>query len=711
MTESTMIRTHSVGLSTKIHPRHLERLAIVYVRQSSTRQVEENIESTQLQYQLADRAVLLGWPQERVDVIDDDLGISGRSIEGRIGFQRLLSEVSLEHVGIILGIEMSRLARSCRDWHQLLEICAVFGTLLGDADGIYDSRDHNDRLLLGLKGTMSEAELHVLQGRLRAGQLNKARRGDYFTHAPIGYIRVQDTLELEPDDQAREVVRLIFEQFQKLGAMTAVMRYLAMHDLKIGVRDHRGPDKGQLKWRLPNQATILGLLHHPIYAGAYVYGRRESNPRKAVPGRPGTGRRWASVADWDVLLRDRLPSYITWEQWEKNQKTLRDNSASYGRGAPRGTSLIAGRVVCARCGKHMSVSYAARAKARFTCDMSRQQWGLKQCQALNAKPLHDLVEQQLLLAVSPASIRLSLSAAQATEAERSNIENHHRQSVERAAYNGDLARRRYESVDPGNRLVAAELERRWEATLLEQRQAEEAFHRLQQQQPVKLSPQEESQLRQLADDIPRLWREESTKGIDRQAIFRALVDRVAVEVINNSERVRVTIYWTGGFESHHEICKSVHRFNQLESAPEIRARIIHLKRQGATHQSIAETLNLERFRSTSGTHFTIAVVNGMCRRFRDEGIDLGRDPASTQHWTLTALAAELQIKRETLNTWRRRGWVLADRNTKQWLFRVDEKELKRLHQLADYNRQPLQKIPTTLTTPNRKKKSKVPKVP
>jgi DNA invertase Pin-like site-specific DNA recombinase len=605
-----------VTLSTKIHAHHLERLAIVYVRQSSARQVEENVESTQLQYQLADRAVILGWPQERVEVIDDDLGVSGRSIEGRLGFQRLLAEVSLEHVGVVLGIEMSRLARSCRDWHQLLELCAVFGTLLGDADGVYDPRDHNDRLLLGLKGTMSEAELHVLQGRLRAGQLNKARRGEYFTHAPIGYIRVQNALELEPDDQAREVVRLIFEKFKDLGAMSAVLRYLTRHNLRIGVRDHRGPDKGQLTWRRPNQATVLGILHHPIYAGAYVYGRRECNPRKFVPGRPGTGRRWVSADDWDVLIRDQLPAYISWEQWEKNQQKLRANSARYGAGAARGTSLIAGRVVCARCGRRMSISYAAKANARFTCDMSRNQWGLKQCQALNAKPLHDLVEQQLLLAVSPASIDLSLNAARAIEADRSNVERHHQQSVKRAIYNSDLARRRYESVDPGNRLVAAELERRWEAALLEQRQAEEAFHRLQQQQPAKLSSEEESQLRMLSEDIPKLWRAATTCGVDRQAVFRALVDQVAVEVIGNSERVRVTIHWIGGFESHHEIRKSIQRFEQLESAAEIRSRIIDLKRQGANHQLIADTLNRAGFKCTSGTDFTIPVVSGLCGRFR-----------------------------------------------------------------------------------------------
>ncbi len=724
MTESTLTRVRSTGrhdtrprpatlLSTKIHAQHLERLAIVYVRQSSTRQVEENIESTQMQYQLVDRATALGWPRDRVDVIDDDLGVSGRSIEGRIGFQRLLAEVSLEHVGLVLGIEMSRLARSCRDWHQLLELCAVFGTLLGDADGIYDPRDHNDRLLLGLKGTMSEAELHVLQGRLRAGQLNKARRGEFFTHAPIGYVRTENSLALEPDDQAREVLRIIFAKFAELGSLSAMMRYLLKHDLKIGVRDHRGPDKKTLQWRSPNQATICGILHHPIYAGAYVYGRRESNPRKIVPGRPGTGRRWASVDDWDVLIHDKLPAYITWEQWEKNQQILRENSARYGTGAARGAALIAGRVMCARCGSRMSVSYAERSNARFTCDAARNHLGSKQCQAMNAKPLHDLIEQQVLLALAPASIELSLNAVRTIEADRATIERHHKQSVERATYNSDLTRRRYEAVDPGNRLVAGELERRWEAALVEQRQAEEAFHRLQQQQPVKLSSDDECRIRNLSENIPALWRAVTSTGIDRQTIVRALIDHVAVEVIDNCERVRVSIHWAGGFESHHEIRKSVQRFDQLESASTIRAKVIAMKQSGACHQAVADALNGEGFRSTSGSEFTTPIIRFLCKRIRAGGVDLNPvtvSPSllSANVWTLARLASHLGIKRETLSTWRRRGWVNADRNGQRWLFHANAEELSRLRKLAEYKRIPLQKTPEKLTTPIQQKGSRSP---
>ncbi len=694
---------HATSLSSKILNQHLERLAIVYVRQSSTKQVEENIESTQMQYGLVDRATALGWPRQRVDVIDDDLGISGRSIEGRAGFQRLLAEVSLEHVGIVLGIEMSRLARSCRDWHQLLELCAVFGTLLGDADGIYDPRDHNDRLLLGLKGTMSEAELHVLQGRLRAGQLNKARRGEYFSHAPIGYVRTEDSLELEPDDQAREVVRLIFGKFAELGSMSAVRRHLRENSVLIGIRDHRGPDRGKLKWRPVNQATLLGILHHPVYAGAYVYGRRETNPKKVVPGKPSRGRRWANRDDWDVLIRDKLPAYITWEQWEKNQEKLWDNSARYrAGGAPRGTSLLAGRVICGRCGKRMSICYSGRSKARFTCDMSRNHWGDKQCQSFNARPLHELMGRVLLIALSPASIELSLIAAKHIESDREQVAKHHRQTVERSRYQSELARGRYESVDHNHRLVAAELERRWETALLEQRKAEETLDRFLQQHPTRLTAEETARITSLATDIPALWHAESTSGIDRQTVLRALVERVVVEVLGHSERVAVTIRWSGGFESQHEIRRPVGQFEQLESADEIRSRIVALKRQGYPHATVARQLNDECFCAASGGPFTSPIISQLCCKFRSEGHLSGKNAALPEHWKLGDLAKRLGIKPETLSTWRRRGWVHANQVGQRWILWADTQELNRLQKLAEHDRTGLQKTPPRLTTPKQR---------
>jgi DNA invertase Pin-like site-specific DNA recombinase len=689
--------------SSKVLLRHLEQLALVYIRQSSQRQVDHNIESTQLQYRLADRAQAYGWPDSRIQIIDDDLGISGKSIEGRTGFQRLLAEVSMGHVGIVMGIEMSRLARSCRDWHHLLELCAMFGTLLADADGIYDPRDHNDRLLLGLKGTMSEAELHVLRGRLRAGQLNKARRGELFTHAPIGYVRSENTLIKDPDDQVRAVVELVFEKFQQLQSASGVLRYLYDHRIQIGVRDHRGTNKGNLQWKDANHSTIVGMLHHPIYAGAYVYGRRETNPSKVVAGEPGKGRRWGKPEDWDVLIRDHLPAYIAWDQWERNQEKLRGNSAKYGgSGSARGGSLLASRVRCTRCGCRMAICYAGSSKARFTCDALRNHLHQSQCQSFNAKPLHELIEEQVLIAISPASIALSVQAAKQIESDRAAVEHHHQQTIQRATYESDLARRRYEEVDPSNRLVAGELERRWEAALTKQRAAEEDLNRLRQNQSSRLTAAQVAHIETLSQDIPSLWHSATTSSMDRQQIVRSLIDDVSVEVLDRNERVRVTIQWSGGFESHHEIIRSVGKFDQLESADAIKQRIVQLKRRGHTHQGVAGDLNASGYRSVSGTAFTRAVVSQLCRQFAATGDSCEAIGGYEDHWTMQLLSERLSVSMSTLRNWRSRGWLSSIRCGERWVIWADEKELNRLQQLAEHQRsERCRNTPRALTTPTK----------
>src|SRR5215467_411791 len=357
------------GLSSeKLRGWHRERLAVVYVRQSTPQQVHAHGESTRLQYGLADRAVALGWPAERVLVIDDDLGKSGASAASRTGFQRLVSEVSLGHVGLILGVEMSRLARSNADWHRLLEVCALFSTLIADLDGLYDPTQYNDRLLLGLKGTMSEAELHLLKQRLYQGCLSKARRGELTFALPTGYIWGPDgQIQLDPDEQVQQVVRLIFQQFEELGTLGGLLRYLARHDICLGVRVREGPSagKGQLVWRRPNRMTLQNLLKHPLYAGAYVYGRRQDDPRHKQPERPRSGRVVMRRTDWHAFLPDRCPTYLSWEQyecWEEYERTLvrleTNRARADAMGAVRdGPALLAGLVACARCGARLRVHH------------------------------------------------------------------------------------------------------------------------------------------------------------------------------------------------------------------------------------------------------------------------------------------------------------------------------------------------------------------
>ena len=406
-------------LGSKVCDRHLARLAVVYVRQSTRQQVADHSESTRLQYGLVERAVALGWPTARVLVIDDDLGKSGSSAAGRAGFQRLVTEVTMGHVGLVLGIEMSRLARSGADWYQLLELCALSGALLADADGVYDPVDYNDRLLLGLKGTMSEAELHLLKQRMLAGKQAKARRGELAIALPTGYVRrPSGEAALDPDEQVQTVVRLIFAKFAELGTLHGVLRWLADHDVELGMRLRAGPDKGELVWRRPNRMTLQNMLHSPIYAGIYAYGRRRVDPRRQLPGRPSTGRVVRGPDEWLVAIPGILPAYITVEQYHANLARLAANAArAETPGVVRaGSALLSGLARCGRCGRRMTVRYHVRGQMtqpEYVCARQQTDYGTGQrCQALAGACVDALVTQQVLAALAPAAVEVSLRAAE-----------------------------------------------------------------------------------------------------------------------------------------------------------------------------------------------------------------------------------------------------------------------------------------------------------
>jgi DNA invertase Pin-like site-specific DNA recombinase len=424
--------------SEKIQAWHRDRLAVVYVRQSTPQQVLDHQESTRLQYGLVQQAQALGWAAERILVVDDDLGKSGTSAQGRYGFQQVVSEVSLDHVGIIFGIEMSRLARSNKDWHQLLELCALFHTLIADLDGVYDPAQYNDRLLLGLQGTMSEAEVHILKPRMHQGRLSKARRGDLTFPLPTGYVwREPGEVAFDPDEQVQAVVRLIFQKFEELGTLGRVLRYLAQHDIRIGVRVREGPGKGTLVWRRPNRMTLQNLLKHPLYAGADVYGRRQVDPRCQHPERPRTGRVVVDPAKWRAFVPEQCPAYIAWDHYEANLAPLRANRArADAMGAVRdGPALLAGLVVCARCGCRLSVHYRGTpVRHTYECSRLRGNYGSPLCQHLPGACLDQFVVEQVLRALEPAALELSLAATEHLEEERAALDQLWQQRRERAAY-------------------------------------------------------------------------------------------------------------------------------------------------------------------------------------------------------------------------------------------------------------------------------------
>jgi len=702
----------------KIRPRHIDRLAIVYIRQSTTQQVVNNRESTALQYELRQRAVGFGWADDRVLVIDDDQGISGQSVENRPGFQRLLAEVSLGQVGIVFGREMSRLSRSNRDWHQLLELCALFQVLIGDADGVYDPTDMNDRMLLGLRGMMSEAELHVLRTRLHQGKLNKARRGELFTCVPIGYVRSTDGgIALDPDEQVQSVIKLVFDKYAELGSLRKTHAFFVANGIKLGQRVYKGPNKGQLEWRWPRRSTLYEMLRHPFYAGAYVYGRNQLDPAGSIGTKPKARRSTAPPEQWTCLLRDKVPAYITWEQFEKNCRRLTACDKGRGSKTSKGCAptLLNGIVRCGRCGRAMIARNARpTAHPRYACDHEHQQYGGLRCQSVTALYPDRLIETLVLRAVEPASLELSLRASEQMEQDRGRVHRHWTQRLERAGFEVTHAQRQYDAVDPENRLVARELERQWEKKLAERQRLEEDYARFCADQPRHLTAAEREHILALAANLPSLWQAKTTTGADRRGVVRLLIENVELARQGETQRITVVVHWRGGMVTHHEVKQGVRHYAALDRYDELKQRVVALRGDGMTAEQIAEALNREGYAAPRGDRYT-----GHCVRKLFVRLDLGSLPAGIRNandlpaadeWWLPALAAELMVKPIVVHRWRWSGWLRGRQlpgENGRWIVTAGVAEMKRLRrlrafELAHHGRQ---KPPPALTTPRETKRS------
>jgi len=657
--DSLMVRP---CLPEKIRGQHLDRLAIVYIRQSTLQQVERNQESTRLQYALVDRAFALGWPRESIVVVDDDLGRSGSSIEGRLGFQRLVAEVGLGHVGLVLGIEMSRLARSCRDWHQLLEICSLFDTLIADADGVYDPFDFNDRLLLGLKGTMSEAELHIIKARMREGVRAKARRGELAKPLPMGYFRrPSGEVVFDPDEQAQSVVRLVFDQFERERSVSGVLRYLISNGIEMPVRRADGPTKGDLEWRKPNRTTLHNLFSNPIYAGVYTWGVRAVDRRHQKPGRPGTGRRTHGPDDVEVFLPDRMPAYISWDKFERIQAQIQSNRPLNSGAIRGGAALLSGLMVCGKCGLRMLASFNNNGLTpRYVCCGMHNAYGDSICQSLMAGPVDKEVTRLVLQALEPAAIEASLAVASDLEAERVALDRQWQQRLERAQQAVDQARRFYAGVEPENRLVARTLEKDWEAALAAQIRLvseHDRFRRERQQAPTSA---ELEMIRNVTSDLPALWKAATTTQKERQALVRLLLERVILNVIDGTEQVDLECHWNGGNRTLHRVVRPVARITALSTYPALVARLTELHGAGHSNAQIADILNKEGWHPPKrrDTYNGPMVQNRLVKA----GIVAKKPMAprdlsarESDEWTILELAALLEMPTATLHHWVQTG--------------------------------------------------------
>jgi DNA invertase Pin-like site-specific DNA recombinase len=694
-------------LEGKVSPWHRDRLAAVYVRQSTAQQVQDHQESTRLQYGLAERAAALGWAPSRVLVIDEDLGHSASGADARPGFQRLVSEVGLDHVGIVLGIEMSRLARSGREWHQLLELCALSGTLLADPDGVYDPAEHNDRLLLGLKGTISEAELHLIKQRMWTGRLAKARRGELAVPLPSGFIRrPSGEVALDPDEQVQAVVRLIFELFNRLGTVNGVLCFLADNHIQIGIRAREGPERGELQWRRPSRVGVQNILRNPAYAGIYAYGRSRVDPRRRQAGRPFTGRVRTVREDWIVFLPGLLPAYISVEQYERNRQRMEaSRSRSQSMGAVRdGPALLAGLVACGRCGARMTVHYQRAAGGKlqpvYMCAREKSDYGGGQCQQVAGPCVDGYVTGLLLAAMAPAALEVSLAAAGQAEAQRAQVDRIWRQRLERAEFAAGRARRQYQLAEPENRLVVRQLEKDWEAALAERQRLGEEYDRFTAARPRRLTAAERQQIQALAADLPAVWNAPTTTGADRKQLIRHLIEQVRITVLGASEKVDVEVTWVGGHRTAAQITRPVACLTQLSYYPQLAARARELAADGCTTAQIAERLNAEGFRPPKRIPaFTPNAVTDLLRAL---GIHRSQVPArrnrpalAPHEWWLRDLADHLGMSAITLDAWVRRGWATGYLHPaiKRTVVRAGPAEIERLRALhyvprGQHNRRP-----------------------
>jgi len=682
--------------SPKLRPWHLDRTAVVYVRQSTPQQVLDHQESTARQYALADRAVALGWPRSQVQVIDDDLGKSGQSVEGRPGFQRLLAEVALDRVGLILGLEMSRLARSCKDWHHLLELCGRFRVLLADADGVYDPTEYADRLMLGLTGMMSEAELHILKQRMYQGKLNKARRGELIARVPAGFVKSPaGEVTFDADEQAQGVIRLIFDEFDRRGTVHGVLRSLIADGVRLPVRAQGGPNRGQLEWRAPYRETVRHILRHPMYAGAYRYGCRPTEPRRQTPGHPRSGRGSGLAAeDCLVFLRDRFPAYISWERFEANQARLTANRARIeSAGAVRdGSALLAGVVWCGRCGRRMYVRYGSvHRRPGYICSMLRSDYALPLCQSVTAAEVESWVAEQVLEVIQPAALEASLDAAATVEQQRRQVIRHWEQRIERARYEADRAARQFQACEPENRLVARTLERRWEEALEAVQRLEAEFDRHTRTQPRLLGEADRERIRRLAGEVPALWQASSTTPADRRQVVRLLLERVVLTVDPGDDRVAVRVEWAGGAVRERVIHRAVRGYKDQQLWACLSERLAAMHDRGETPVAIAATLDRDGFRPPKrASRFTA----GMVRRLLHElglrpRVPRTPEPAGVlspdERW-LHDLARDLALSPHTVHGWRKKGWLHARQvggRGGSWAVWADAAELVRLRALKE----------------------------
>src|SRR6266436_1282953 len=660
--------------ATKIRPDHLDRLAVIYVRQSTLFQVREHTGSTLRQYDLVKRAEALGWTTPSIQVVDQDQGRSGSSAVGRDGFQWLVAEVGLGHVGAVLSLEVSRLARSCSDWYRLLEICALTDTLVIDDEGVYDPGAHNDRLLLGFKGSMSEAELHWLRQRLQGGKLSKAEQGSLRFRLPIGLIYDPvGRIVLDPDEAVQEAVRLVFSLFEQSSSALAVVSAFAKPHLCFPTRWWGGKRADELIWSRLTHERVLNILHSPLYAGAYVYGRTKSRRHVLAGEEPRIKGRTRRVKqeDWPIVLLDAHPSYITWEHFLRNQRQLDDNRtwrAEEHRGAVReGPSLLQGIVLCGSCGRRMGIRYQRNGSLlMYECHQLHSHLAARTCQTMRGDRIDQAVVACFLEAIEPAHLEVALSALDQVEARARQVEHQWQRQIERAQDEADLARRRYKAVDPDNRLVARSLEREWNEKLAEVEKLEREHALLPKPAALLLSAAQREQIRQLAHDLPALWHAPTTTFVQRKQLLRWLIKDVTLSKRGNV--IDVAIRWQTEALTNLAIPRYKMSWEERQTSSQVVERV---REWSPTHTNaqIAALLNEEGERAGMGGSFTVSKIEWIRYAYHIPAGCPERPKAAPTgqrgdgRYSAKATAERLNVDVSTIADWCKTGFLESVRST------------------------------------------------
>jgi len=637
----------------KITASHLRRTAFVYVRQSTQAQVEFNRESTERQYRLVERAAEFGWHRDQIRVVDGDLGVSGGGLVERSGFAFMTAEVGLGHAGIVLGLEVSRLARNNAEWYRLLDLCGVTDTLIGDADGIYHPGLFNDRLVLGLKGTMSEAELHVLRARLLGGIRNKAERGELRRSLPVGYVygELDGQVLFHPDEAVVGAVRAVFERFEEMGSARRVWKWFRSEGLLFPSQAH---STTEMRWIVPNYGKIHRVLTNPVYAGAYVYGKSRQERYVDESGRVRKRVRKLPRSEWSIVIHDHHEGFVDWPTFEAIQTRLASNTRprphSAGGAVREGAALLQGIASCGRCGRSLYVHYSGRTHSPgYHCPgqelvEGRASW----CLRIGAGRIHDAVASAFLEALAPAGVEAALRAAELLETEYDAALEQWQLQVERARYEAGLAQRRYRSVDPDNRLVARGLEAEWEASLRAVREAEAELARRAQQRPLELTADERARIQALGADLRQVWGASVTTDRDRKELLRTLLEEVIISVDREAEQAHLTLRWRGGQLDDFDIAVPRPKPKPLRTDEET----VALVRRLANHYPdsvIAGILNRQGRRTAYDLEFTANRVNSLRRHWQIPRFERAAEPKDGELLSLRKAADALGLSPSTLS--------------------------------------------------------------